>query len=84
MANFMDTSLVIPIPKKGNHNIWSNYITLSLISLLGKIILRLILNILKLRVETILADQQAGFRKNSSNAEQILNCRLLMDKHIKI
>ena len=28
------------------------------------------------------AEEQAGFRKNRSTTEQILNCRLIMEKHI--
>ena len=29
-----------------------------------------------------IADEQSGFRKNRITVEQILNCRLLMEKHI--
>ena len=32
--------------------------------------------------EDILAEEQAGFRKNRSTTEQILNCRLIMEKRI--
>ena len=34
------------------------------------------------QAEDILAEEQAGFRKNRSTTEQIRNCRLIMEKHI--
>ena len=34
------------------------------------------------QAEDILAEEQAGFRKNRSTTEQILNCRLIIEKHI--
>ena len=30
-----------------------------------------------------IAEEQAGFRQSRSTIEQILNCRILMEKHIK-
>ena len=57
--------------------------TLSLIPHASKILLRIILNRLNPKDETILAEEQAGFRKSRSTIEQILNCRLLMEKHLE-
>ena len=74
------TSLIIPIPKNGYLKKCSNYRTISLISHTSKIILRIILNRLIPQAEDILAEEQAGFRKNRSPTEQILNCRLIMEK----
>ena len=34
-------------------------------------------------VESILAEEQAGFRKKRSTTEQILNCRIMAEKHIE-
>ena len=76
-------SLIIPIPKKGDSRKCSNYRTLSLIPHASKILLRIILNRLNSQAETILAEEQAGFRKSRSTIEQILNCRILMEKHIE-
>ena len=76
------TSLIIPIPKKGDLKKCSNYRTISLISHTSKILLRIILNRLTPQAEDILADEQAGFRKDRSTTEQILNCRILMEKHM--
>ena len=77
------TSLVIPIPKKGNLRKCENYRTLSLISHSRKMLLRIILNRLNPQVERILSDEQAGFRKGRSTVEQIFNCRILMERHIE-
>ena len=76
-------SLIIPIPKKGDSRKCSNYCTLSLIPHASKILLRIILNRLNPQAETILAEEQAGFRKSRSTIEQILNGRILMEKHIE-
>ena len=59
-------SLIIPIPKKGDSRKCSNYRTLSLIPHASKILLRIILNRLNPQAETILAEEQAGFRKSRS------------------
>ena len=75
-------SLIIPIPKKGVSTRCSNYSTLSLISHPRKILLRIILNRLIPQVELILAEEQAGFIKSRSTIEQILNIRLIIEKHI--
>ena len=34
-------------------------------------------------VESILAEEQAEFRKKRSTMEQILNCRIIAEKHIE-
>ena len=77
-------SLIIPIPKKGDTKKCSNYRTLSLIPHPSKILLRIILNRLIPQAEQILAEEQAGFRKSRSTIEQILNSRIIMEKHIEI
>ena len=76
-------SLVIPLPKKGNLRKCENYRTISLISHPSKILLRIILNRLKSKVEELLAEEQAGFRPRRSTVEQIFNCRVLMEKHLQ-
>ena len=53
--------------------------TISIISHTIKILLRIILNRLIPQAEYILEEEQAGFRKNRSTNEHILNCRLIME-----
>ena len=69
------------ILKKGDLKKYSNYRTISIIRHTSTILLRIILNILILQAEDILAEEQAGVRKNRSTTEQILKCRLIMEKH---
>ena len=76
-------SLVIPLPKKGNLKQCQNYRTISLISHPSKILLGVILNRLKPITEEFLSEEQAGFRKGRSTVQQILNCRILAEKHIE-
>ncbi|XP_063588750.1 uncharacterized protein LOC134765884 [Penaeus indicus] len=73
-------SLVIPIPKKGNLKQCNNYRTISLICHASKVMLRIIGAKLKLQIENILAEEQAGFREGSSTTEQICNIQILGEK----
>ena len=75
-------SIIIPIPKKGNLKKCENYRTGSLISHASNILLRIILNLLNPMVESILAEEKVGFRKKRSTTEQILNCKIMGEKHI--
>ena len=74
-------SITVPLPKKGDLQNCSNYRTISLISHPSKVMLQIILQRLKLQIEPILAEEQAGFRKSRSTAEQVTNLRILIEKH---
>ena len=75
-------SIVIPLPKKGNLRQCNNYRTISLISHPSKVLLHILLNRLRPQVETILSEEQAGFRAGRSTTEQILNIRILGEEYI--
>ena len=64
-------SLVTTLSKKGNLQQCQNYRTLSLIGHPSKVMLKIILNRLKLQAEKIIAEEQAGFRAGRSTTEQI-------------
>ncbi|XP_042881951.1 uncharacterized protein LOC122259316 [Penaeus japonicus] len=72
-------SILIPIPKKKMSKKCSEHRTISLISHPSKVLLTIILNRIKPGIEEILDDSQAGFRKDRSTVEQILNLRLLCE-----
>ena len=74
-------SLIITLPKKGNLRKCNNYRTISLISHPSKVLLTVIKNRLKQRAESILAEEQAGFRTGRSTIEQITNVRILGEKY---
>ena len=56
-------SVLIPVPKKGNAKESSNYHTIALISLTGKVMLKILQTRLQQYVNHELSDVQAGFRK---------------------
>ena len=60
-----------------------NYRTISLISHPSKVMLKTILNKLKLQAEKIIAEEQAGFRAGRSTTEQILNLRIQCEKYLQ-
>ena len=74
-------SLVLPLFKKGNIQLCQNYRTISLISHPSKVLLRIILNRLKPKVESVLSEEQAGFRKGRSTVEQICSLRIICEKY---
>ncbi|XP_047499509.1 uncharacterized protein LOC125045958 [Penaeus chinensis] len=76
-------SLVITLPKKRNLQKCQNYRTISLISHTNKVMLRILLNRLKPQAETIIVEEQAGFRAGRSTTEQIFNLRIICEKHLQ-
>ena len=73
-------SILIPIPKKMNSRKCSDFRTISLISHASKVLLKIIQGRITPRVEEVLSEMQAGFRKDRSTTDQITNLRLLCEK----
>ena len=69
-------SLIITLPKKGNLQLCQNYRTISMISHLSKVTLRVHLNRLKPQAEEIIKEEQAGFRAGRSTTEQMFSLRI--------
>ena len=70
MAEEVDTIAFMPLSKKGNFKQCQNYRTISVISHFTKIMLRVILNRLKAKVEELLAEEQAGVSVHSRTDRQ--------------
>ena len=68
--------------KKDNLRQCQNYRTISLISHPSKVMLKIILNRLKLQPGKIIAEEQTGFRARSSTTEQIFSLRIPCDKYL--
>ena len=76
---FRDWNLVNYLPRTCNQSKMSSYVcsslgdyqTISLISHPSKVMLKIILNRLKLQAEKIITEEQAGFRAGRSTTEQI-------------
>ena len=66
-------SVFISIPKKGNAKECSNYLTIALISLTSKVMLKILQAMLQQYVNQELRDVQAEFRKGRRTRDQIVN-----------
>ena len=76
-------SLIITLPKKGNLQQCKNYRTISLRCHLPKVLLKVLFNRLKPQAESIIAEEQAGFRSGRSRTEQIFNLRILCERYLQ-
>jgi len=56
-------STFIPLPKKGDLKQCANYRTIALVSYVNKILLRIILERIRVKTKMETADEQAGFRQ---------------------
>jgi len=65
---------------KGDFKQCENYRTIALVSPASKILLRIILERIRVKTETEIADEQAGFRQGRGTRDQITNLRMLMHK----
>jgi hypothetical protein len=73
-------SIFITLPKKGDLKQCTNYRTIALVSHASKILLRIILERIRTKTETEIADEQAGFRRGTGIRDQVTNLRIVMQK----
>ena len=73
-------AVFIPIPKKGSAKDYSNYRTIALISLVNKVMLKILQARLQQYVNRELSDVQAGFRKGRGTRDQITNICWIIEK----
>jgi len=73
-------STFIPLPKKGDLKQCANYRAIALVSHTSKILLRIILERIRVKTETKIADEHVGFRQGRGTRDQITNLRILMHK----
>ena len=76
-------SIILTMPKKGDVTKCENYRTISLINHSSKILLEIIRSRMKLYVEAILAEEQAGFRSGRSTVEQVFALKMLIQHRIE-
>ena len=77
-------SVFIPIPNKGNAKECSNYHTIALISLVNKVMLKILQARLQQYVNHELPDVQAGFRKGRGTRDQIANICWIIKKSKRV
>ena len=76
----LETSVFIPVPKKGNAKECSNYRTTALISHASKVMLKILQARIQQYVNHELPDVQAGFRKGRGTRDQFANIRWIIKK----
>ncbi len=73
------SSLIIPLPKKGNLQLMTNYRGISLMSIAAKVYNRVLLNRIRDPIDKILRKNQAGFRVGRSCVQQIHTLRRIIE-----
>jgi len=78
------TSKLVMIPKNGNATKCNNYRTLSLLSHTSKMLLNIVNNRIKSRVENNIEEYQFGFRPGKGTREALLALRILLERRLGI
>uniref|UniRef100_A0A914X1W4 Reverse transcriptase domain-containing protein n=1 Tax=Plectus sambesii TaxID=2011161 RepID=A0A914X1W4_9BILA len=73
-------AVIIPIHKKGDKQDCSNYRGISLLSITGKVFMRILQNRLQEHHEQLAREEQAGFRPTRGCCDQIFTLRQLMEE----
>ena len=72
---------IVPIFKKGSRKLCGNYRGISLLSIAGKIMARIILNrIIEKITPNILPETQCGFRNSRSTIDMVFSLRQIQEK----
>ena len=75
--------IVMKLPKKGDLRDCNNYQGIMLLSVSGKVLNRIVLERVREAVDPKLGDQQAGFRRNRSCADQIASLRIIVEQSVE-
>ena len=73
------TNVIIPLPKKRDLSLMTNYRGISLMSIAAKMYNKILLNRIRPQVDPLLRKNQAGFRPGRSSAQQIHILRRIME-----
>ena len=73
-------SMSVPLHKKGDSRDCSNFRTISLVSHASKVLLQIILERIRAKVETELSDKQSGFRPGRGTRDHLANLRVVCKK----
>ena len=80
----MQLSTFITIPKKPGAVDCNKFRTISIISQLGKIILRIVLNRIRNKIKPEISEEQYGFVKGKGTANAIFTLRMIMERAIEM
>ena len=73
-------SVYIPLPKKGDLQLCTNYRTVALISQVRKILPQIIMKRIQRKLDTEIHEVQAGFRAGRGTRDHIFNMRNIIEK----
>ena len=73
------TSVIVPLPKKVDLSLMTNYRGISLLSITAKVYNKILLNRIRDHVDSILRSNQAGFRSGRGCVQQIHMLRMIME-----
>ena len=73
-------AVFLPIYKKGSKEECNNHRTISLIVHASKILLKIIVNRIKIKYSTEISEEQAGFVEGRGTREHVVNVRQVMEK----
>ena len=79
----MSSSIFVRLPKKAKATECSDYRTLSLMSHILKIPLKVILKRHKHKIESVISETQSGFTAGKGTREGIYNMRTIIERYIK-
>ena len=74
---------IVKLPKKGDLSSCSNWRGITLLSIPGKVLTRIILDRLKTALDATLRDEQAGFRQDRSCTDHIATMRIIIEQSLE-
>ena len=74
---------IVPLPKKGDLSICSNWRGITLLSIPSKVLCIIMLNRMKSAIDNILRDEQSGFRNGRSCTDAIFALRCIIEKCVE-
>ena len=72
--------IIIPIHKKGDHTLCSNYRPINLLSHSYKVVTKWIHERMKIRLSEVLGEEQAGFRAGRGTIDQVFTLAQIIEK----
>ena len=75
------TNIIVPVPKKGDLTKYDNYRGISLMSIVGKVYNRILLNRLQPFIDPLLDYTQNGFRRGRATTGHILALRRIIEEY---
>ena len=77
-------SIFIPIPKNPKATRCQECRTISIMSQFTKLLLKIVMDRMKGKIEAELDDAQSGFRQGKGTREGLLNIRLICERHLEV